>query len=70
MVSGGHVTVLMDREIMDRNIHALGLESLSSVDIIQRLRYHISTVSVNGVVCVWMGVCVGVRMSRYVHVCV
>ena len=45
VTAGGHVTVLLDREIMDRNIHALSLESLSSVDIIQRLRYHISSVS-------------------------
>ena len=38
------MTVLMDKEIMQRNIHALGLQSLSSVDIIKRLRYHISSV--------------------------
>ena len=42
---GGYLTVLMDNEIMQRNIHALGLQFLSSVDIIKRLRYHISSVS-------------------------
>ena len=42
---GGYLTVLMDNKIMQRNIHALGLQFLSSVDIIKRLRYHISSVS-------------------------
>ena len=45
MILGGYLTVLMDKKIMQRNIHALGLQFLSSVDIIKRLRYHISSVS-------------------------
>ena len=44
MVPGGYVTVLIDKDIMQRNIHALGLEMMSSVDMIKRLRYHISSV--------------------------
>ena len=51
------MTVLMDKKIMQRNIHALGLQSLSSVDIIKRLRYHISSVCV----------CVCVRERERVH---
>ena len=40
---------------MYRNILALGLESLSSTDIIQRLRYHISSVS-EGIIVVFVHV--------------
>ena len=61
------MTVLMDKEIMQRNIHALGLQSLSSIDIIKRLRYHISSVR-DVFVFVWC-VCVCVCVRERESVC-
>ena len=49
--------MLMDKDIMYRNIHALGLEYLSSVDVIKRLRYHISSVCEHEVTYVYYIMC-------------
>ena len=41
---GSHLTILSDKELLKRNIDALGREFLSSADMLRKLRYHISSV--------------------------
>lgn len=41
---GSHLTLLTDKELLRRNIEALGRDYLSSVDVLQKLSYHISSV--------------------------
>ncbi len=41
---GSHLTILLDKELLKRNIDALGREFLSSADMLRKLRYHISSV--------------------------
>ena len=41
---GSHLTLLLDKELLKKNIDALGREFLSSTDMLRKLRYHISSV--------------------------
>ena len=44
LFSGAHLTILVDRTHLHRNIKALGEDFLSSTDIVERLRHHLSSV--------------------------
>ncbi len=43
---GSHLTLLTDKELLKRNIQALGRNYLSSINVLQKLSYHISSVCI------------------------